>query len=332
MGRQRTIDDAEFWRSPRIANRSQEDKATLLYLLTSPYSNIIGVYPIVPRIAASEMGWTADQLIPVLERLASLELISFDEPSGFVWVRIWWYHNRLRAAFLGNLAKRAYSELCKVPSSWRADVQNWIAFHDEGGIFVPLASPLEGASIGLGLMQQGPAPNLTVNLISTPTYNQPTSNGGGVDQNDLEDLVTSAVWAATKNAGIHNEAAYRSAIKTRIQQNGPSSEDLQTLTAWRSVQHKAQTQDLARQQVTRQAEEQRAAQVREIERISTAFKTLPPADQELTIRAFQEHVASCNPIVLPLLKKHGLKNPLVHAALTEYLRTAPISNPATTAK
>lgn len=106
MGRQRTIDDAEFWRSPRIANRSQEDKATLLYLLTSPYSNIIGVYPIVPRIAASEMGWTADQLIPVLERLASLELISFDEPSGFVWVRIWWYHNRLRAAFLGLNSRR----------------------------------------------------------------------------------------------------------------------------------------------------------------------------------------------------------------------------------
>lgn len=332
MGRQRTIDDAEFWRSPRIANRSQEDKATLLYLLTSPYSNIIGVYPIVPRIAASEMGWTADQLIPVLERLASLELISFDEASGFVWVRIWWYHNRLRAAFLGNLAKRAYSELCKVPSIWRADVQDWISFHDEGGIFVPLPSPSEGASIGLVLAQQGPAPNLTVNLTSTPTYNQLNFNGGGVDHNDLEALVTAAIWAASKNAGIHNEVAYRSAIKTRIRQSGPSSEDLETLTAWRLVQHKAQAQDLARQQVTRQAEEQRAADVREVERISSAFRSLPPLNQELTIRAFQEHVTSCNPIVLPLLKKHGLKNPLVHAALTEYLRTAPTSTPATTVK
>jgi hypothetical protein len=107
MGRQRTIDDAEFWRSLRIANRSQEDKATLLYLLTSPYSNIIGVYPIVPCIAASEMGWTVDQLIPVLERLASLELISFDKPSGFVWVCMWWYHNRLRAAFLGSVARQS---------------------------------------------------------------------------------------------------------------------------------------------------------------------------------------------------------------------------------
>jgi len=44
MGRQRTIDDTNFWRSPRVADCSQEDKATLLYLLTSPSSNIIGVY------------------------------------------------------------------------------------------------------------------------------------------------------------------------------------------------------------------------------------------------------------------------------------------------
>lgn len=323
MGRQRTIDDAEFWRSPRIANRSQEDKATLLYLLTSPYSNIIGVYQIVPRIAASEMGWTADQLLPVLERLAKLELISFDEPSGFIWVRIWWYHNKLRMALLGNLAKRAYSELSKVPTHWRTEVQEWIAFHDESGIFTPIESPLEGASIGLRQTQQGAAPNHTVNLTSTTTYNHPSLNGGGVDQKNLEDLVNAAIWAATKGGGIHNEAGYRSAIKVRIQQNGPSAEDLLTLTAWRAEQVKLQEQSQTRQRLERQAEEDRSAHARDIERIDAAFNLLAPADQALMLRGFQEHIASSNPIVLPLLKKHGVNNPLVHAALNEYLRTTP---------
>lgn len=56
MGRQRVIDDAGFWRSVQISVRSQEDKATLLYLLTSPFSNIVGVYQIVPHVAAAEMG------------------------------------------------------------------------------------------------------------------------------------------------------------------------------------------------------------------------------------------------------------------------------------
>lgn len=58
MGRQRTINDVAFWRSPKMAGRTQEDRALLTYLLTGPFSNIIGVYQIVPRIAASEMDGT----------------------------------------------------------------------------------------------------------------------------------------------------------------------------------------------------------------------------------------------------------------------------------
>lgn len=73
--RQRTVSDF-FWRDPEICDLSQEDKATLLYLLTSPSSNIVGVYQVVWRIAAAEMGWTADQLIVVIKRLQTEGLLS----------------------------------------------------------------------------------------------------------------------------------------------------------------------------------------------------------------------------------------------------------------
>ncbi|MGZ5199204.1 MAG: hypothetical protein ACXWC4_05480 [Telluria sp.] len=119
MGRQRTINDAEFWRAPRIADRTQEDKATLLYLLTSPYSNIIGVYPIVPRIAAAEMGWTADQLLAILRRLGTFELVTFEEPSGFVWVRNWWDHNSAKMAVATTLREKTYSQIAAIPATWR---------------------------------------------------------------------------------------------------------------------------------------------------------------------------------------------------------------------
>lgn len=119
MGRQRTINDSEFWRSPRIADRTQEDKATLLYLLTSPYSNIIGVYPIVPRIAAAEMGWTAEQLLPILRRLGDFELVQFEEPSGFVWVRNWWDHNSAKMAVATTLREKTYSQIAAIPVAWR---------------------------------------------------------------------------------------------------------------------------------------------------------------------------------------------------------------------
>lgn len=119
MGRQRTINDAEFWRSPRVADRTQEDKATLLYLLTSPYSNIIGIYQIVPRIAAAEMGWTADQLMSVLKRLTDFDLVSFETSSGFVWVKNWWDHNSAKMAVATTLRSSTLKQIDAIPTSWR---------------------------------------------------------------------------------------------------------------------------------------------------------------------------------------------------------------------
>ncbi len=46
MGRQRTIRDQNFWRSPRLLNCTTEDKVALLHLLTAPDINITGVYPL----------------------------------------------------------------------------------------------------------------------------------------------------------------------------------------------------------------------------------------------------------------------------------------------
>ncbi|WP_143757308.1 hypothetical protein [Burkholderia singularis] len=120
MGRQRTIDDTAFWRSPRMAGRTQEDRATLSYLLTSPFSNIIGVYPIVPRIAASEMGWDTDsQLIPVLRRLREAAFIDFDEKLSYVWVKIWWDHNSASMSVAGTLRQRTYEQIAAIPGHWR---------------------------------------------------------------------------------------------------------------------------------------------------------------------------------------------------------------------
>jgi len=126
MSRQRIINDANFWRSPRVADCTQEDKATLLYLLTSPSSNMIGVYSIVPRIAAAEMGWTAEQLIPVLRRLSVSGLIEFDEQQGYVWVKIWWEHNSAKLAVSSKLLNVTISQIEKIPEAWRATYTNFL--------------------------------------------------------------------------------------------------------------------------------------------------------------------------------------------------------------
>lgn len=117
--RQRTISDF-FWRDPDICDLSQEDKATLLYLLTSPSSNIVGVYQVVPRIAAAEMGWTADQFMVVLNRLQMKELIDFTS-AGWVWVKIWWRHNSALGAFSPKLKENSKKQIASMPVEWKED-------------------------------------------------------------------------------------------------------------------------------------------------------------------------------------------------------------------
>lgn len=117
--RQRTISDS-FWRDPEISDLSQEDKATLLYLLTSPSSNIIGVYQVVWRIAAAEMGWTAEQLVAVLRRLQSKGLVDFTD-TGWVWVKLWWKHNSAAGAFSPKLRAIAKKQWAAMPDNWQVE-------------------------------------------------------------------------------------------------------------------------------------------------------------------------------------------------------------------
>ena len=114
--RQRTISDY-FWRDPEISDLSQEDKATLLYFLTSPSSNIIGVYQIVWMIAAAEMGWTKDQLLVVVKRLKTKNLIDCND-AGWIWVKVWWKHNSAAGAFSPKLLQNARKQCAELPAEW----------------------------------------------------------------------------------------------------------------------------------------------------------------------------------------------------------------------
>lgn len=121
MGRQRTIRDQNFWRSPRLLNCTTEDKVALLHLLTAPDSNITGVYPLVPRIAGAEIGWTVDQWLQVIHRLQDEDLARYDDVRLIVWVRIWWDHHSASQVTGPKLRARALEEIRRIPSEWMDD-------------------------------------------------------------------------------------------------------------------------------------------------------------------------------------------------------------------
>ncbi|MBB2896672.1 hypothetical protein [Pseudomonas sp. AS2.8] len=124
MGRQRTIRDQNFWRSPRLMNCTTEDKVALLHLLTAPDSNITGVYPLVPRIAGAELGWTADQWLQVIHRLQDEDLVRYDHSRFVIWVRLWWDHHSASQVTGPRLRDRAVGEIRRIPGEWLGEFLN----------------------------------------------------------------------------------------------------------------------------------------------------------------------------------------------------------------
>lgn len=118
MGRQRTINDQNFWHAPRLEGCTSEDKFALLHLLTGPKSNITGVYALVPRHAGAELGWTAEQWLQVVGRLQERVLASYDDDSLIVWVRVWWDHHNARQTMGAKLRSRTVEEIQRIPAAW----------------------------------------------------------------------------------------------------------------------------------------------------------------------------------------------------------------------
>ena len=158
--RQRTVSD-HFWCDPKICDLSQEDRATILYFLTSPHSNIIGVYQIVWNIAAAEQGWTKDQFLGVTSRLKNKGLLDFNE-QGWIWVKIWWDHNSALGAFSPKLIKNAKKQSDEMPTEW---LEGFIKSVEKAGV--------NRVSIGYPYPTDTLPPNTTCNSISNTTTTTP---------------------------------------------------------------------------------------------------------------------------------------------------------------
>lgn len=178
-GRQRTISDF-FWRDPELAALSVEDKGTLGYCLTNPSSNLIGVYMIVPRVCAAEMGWTAEQFLIVVNRLEHHDLVRYDSASGWLWVRIWWKHNQASMLFGPKLIGKTLTQIKAIPDLWKGLwIEEFSAVYpaistllDETGM--PHPYPIDGTSNGPSENANGtPSSNVTKHISNVVNRSAP---------------------------------------------------------------------------------------------------------------------------------------------------------------
>lgn len=326
MGRHRMISDS-IWTDPKLAHLSSEDLLTNVMLLSNRDSNVIGVYQTMWRSVGAGLGWTEAQMLTKARDLATKGIIVIDEREGWVWVKNWWDHNVLRAAFVGNVAKKARSEFSKVPSHWKEAVYEWLLKYDEDGVCKSLLTPSEGASNALGTSSQGsdgnPTFNPTPNDISTTTTNHTLHRDSDRENSEVEAIVDAAVWATSKTKVITNEPGFRHKVMTRIRTSGANPADLQTLEAWRGGQAIAKSQALALQESAAEIEQVSIERTRERARLETAFDALDTAEQKELVSKFESFIGVKLPVVHKLFKKHGITSPVVRETFTEFMRTSP---------
>ncbi len=210
MGRQRTINDQNFWSSPRLYSCTTEDKVALLHLLTCPMSNIVGAYAIVPRIAGAEIGWTHDQWLQVIDRLCSADLAWYDHQRMFVWVRIWWEHHNASQTLGPKLRARTMAEIRRLPPPWEqtflADYRVRLshehravldaALHEEGSpdtVSLPYPEAVDTQS-------DFSRRNTNTNLNSKETTTPATRPAAPVDNSCIPDAHIPTVMAALAKA------------------------------------------------------------------------------------------------------------------------------------
>jgi hypothetical protein len=129
MARYRPISPEQTWRSADSCDLTISERYGELYLLTSPFTNTIGCYRVVSRIAAAEMGLSQEEFINVVQRLQDRGVIVCVD--DFILVRTWFRHNSWEATFSGNVAKAAAKELASLPDELRA---LWVRASLDGGV------------------------------------------------------------------------------------------------------------------------------------------------------------------------------------------------------
>ncbi|KMZ11838.1 hypothetical protein BHUM_03126 [Candidatus Burkholderia humilis] len=117
MARYRPISPEQTWRSADSCDLTISERYCEFYLLTSPFTNTIGCYRVVGRIAAAEMGLSQEEFANVLQRLADRKIVVCID--DYILVRMWFRYNSWEATFSGNVAKAAAKELASLPSELR---------------------------------------------------------------------------------------------------------------------------------------------------------------------------------------------------------------------
>lgn len=180
MASYRPISQNSAWRSTSAASMLMSERYLEYYFLTSPFSNAIGCYQIVPSIVVAEMGLSSqDELAGLLAQLQAKGIIY--RSDNFVLVTTWFHHNKWKSALQGNVKKLAQQEIEALPTALQ---EKWVETSLKSGVPLDGIRPLvpsffknqEGAPKGLAHKNETETKLKTE--LETTTIQQPSGSCG----------------------------------------------------------------------------------------------------------------------------------------------------------
>ena len=85
----------EFWTDRKVVDTfSPEDKLFMFYLLTNPHTTQLGIYPFIVKIAAFEIGYSAEAVITLAERFERIhQIVRLSRTTGEIAIKNYLRHS-----------------------------------------------------------------------------------------------------------------------------------------------------------------------------------------------------------------------------------------------
>lgn len=106
--------ESKFWQDEKMRDISSDARHLMLYLLTSPHRNILGLYFLPTPYACFDLGWDEERVSKGLKELLRKGCIKYDKDNFVVFIVNFLVHNPLDNQ---NQVKGAINRLEQLPET-----------------------------------------------------------------------------------------------------------------------------------------------------------------------------------------------------------------------
>jgi len=103
-----------YWHDDKIRSLSEDGRHLMLYLMSCPHGNRLGLFVLAPAYAAEDVQWEIERVTRTLAELRDASRVQWDERNRVVFVRHYLRHNTLLNQ---SVVKGAINDLASLPES-----------------------------------------------------------------------------------------------------------------------------------------------------------------------------------------------------------------------